>query len=267
MPLPIKESGQISFSEIQTAVNAIDGLGISTSLGYLSRRAFDITSDAIYNTPDRFTDFLGTTTTTTAAPTTTTAAPTTTTAAPTTTTAAPRYRYLAQSYQEENCALTETTFEVWSYQNVGSGFYAITGDLSGNWYLATTTHTNDTTEIFIGSNIGCVTTTTTAAPTTTTAAPTTTTAAPTTTTAAPTTTTAAPTTTTTTTTTAAPIQSWIAERNDGSVSPKRVGPYSEWSGTFGIGSSVLVNDGSGICWTLQEESTAEIEFTITGICP
>jgi hypothetical protein len=159
MPLPIKESGQISFSEIQTAVNEIDGLGISTSLGYLSRRAFDITSDAIYNTPDRFTDFLGTTTTTTVAPTTTTAAPTTTTAAPTTTTAAP------------------------------------------------------------------------------------------------------------TTTTAAPIQSWLAERNDSNVSPKRVGPYSEWSGTFGIGSSVLVDDGSGICWTLQEESTAEIEFTITGICP
>ena len=300
MPLPIKESGQISFSEIQTAVNAIDGIGISTSLGDLSRRAFDITSDAIYNTPDRFTDFLGTTTTTTAAPTTTTAAlltvtnggvtcfgaggsftstisggsgtyswiaigtsttnaisavfgisgvrysvigssfdwtgiadgtwyvavmdasetavvqnigvvvncttPTTTTAAPpppTTTTAAPRYRYLAQTFQEENCQLTEgQSYDVWSYQNVGSGFYTITGDLSGNWYLATSTHTDDSIQITIGTDIGCTTTTTTAAPTTTTAAPpppTTTTAAPpppppppTTTTAAPTTTTAAP---------------------------------------------------------------------------
>jgi hypothetical protein len=72
-------------------------------------------------------------------------------------------------------------------------------------------------------------------------------------------------TTTTTTTTAAPFQSWLAERNDGGAY-KYVGPYSNWSGTFGIGSSVEVNDGSGICWTLQSEATAGIEFTITGGC-
>jgi hypothetical protein len=30
---------------------------------------------------------------------------------------------------------------------------------------------------------------------------------------------------------------------------------------------VVVNDGSGICWTLISESTAGIQFTITGVCP
>ncbi len=74
------------------------------------------------------------------------------------------------------------------------------------------------------------------------------------------------TTTTTTTTTAAPIQSWFAERNDGNATAY-VGPYSTWSGTFGVGSSVVVNDGSGICWTLMSESTAGIQFNITGVCP
>ena len=81
-----------------------------------------------------------------------------------------------------------------------------------------------------------------------------------------TTTTTSTTTSTTTTTTAAPIESWIAERNDGNA-VAFVGPYSTWSGTFGVGSSVVVNDGSGICWTLMSESTAPIQFTITGVCP
>jgi hypothetical protein len=105
--------------------------------------------------------------------TTTTAAPTTTT---TTTTATPRYRYLRYTYNTETCLTSGDGTEVWSYQNVSNGFYTIAD--SGNYYLSTSTHSNDTTEIFIGSNIGCTTTTTTAAPettTTTTAAPTTTT--------------------------------------------------------------------------------------------
>ena len=129
-----------------------------------------------------------TTTTTSTTTTTTTAAPTTTTTSTTstTTTAAPRYRYLRYTYNSETCQTTSGPTSVWSYSNVGSGFYS-TGD--GNFYLSTSNHSDDTTQIFIGSNIGCTPTTTTTS--TTTAAPTTTT-----------TTTAAP--TTTTTTTAAP---------------------------------------------------------------
>jgi hypothetical protein len=68
-------------------------------------------------------------------------------------------------------------------------------------------------------------------------------------------------TTTTTTTTAAP-QSWISERNDGGATG-RIGiaqGYSE-------GNEVLVNDGSGICWTLGTLSTLAPQFSIISVCP
>jgi hypothetical protein len=68
-------------------------------------------------------------------------------------------------------------------------------------------------------------------------------------------------TTTTTTTTAAP-QSWISERVDnGTVS--RIGLVQGYS----EGDSVLVNDGSGICWLLGSLSTLAPVYTITGPCP
>jgi hypothetical protein len=76
----------------------------------------------------------------------------------------------------------------------------------------------------------------------------------------PTTTTAAP--TTTTTTTAAPNQSWTAERNDGGA----IGRIWIAQG-YNSGDSVLVDDGSGICWTLGTLSTLAGQYTITGPCP
>ena len=70
-----------------------------------------------------------------------------------------------------------------------------------------------------------------------------------------------PATTTTTTTTLAP-QSFLSERNDGGATG-RIGiaqGYSE-------GSEVLVNDGSGICWTLGTLSTLAPQFSIISVCP
>jgi hypothetical protein len=59
MPIPIKVSGQLAFSEIQTAVSESDGGGTASSLRTLSSRSLNLTSNQIFNTPDAFTDFLG----------------------------------------------------------------------------------------------------------------------------------------------------------------------------------------------------------------
>lgn len=88
---------------------------------------------------------------------------TTTTTSTTTTTAAPRYRYLRYTYDTETCSTTSGPTPVWSYSNVGSGFYN-TGD--GNFYLSTSSHSDDTNQITIGTQIGCTTTTTTTTTTT-----------------------------------------------------------------------------------------------------
>jgi hypothetical protein len=168
----------------------------------------------------------------------------------------------------------------------GQSFYAYStisesAWTSGSGDLASITYTGS-----VGT--GCpVATTTTAAPTTsapttqppattttqppattttqpiTTQAPTTTTVAPT--TAAPTTTTTIPTTTTTnvaTTTTAAPNNSWIAERFDGLVYA-----YVWLQQGYQINDLVTLNDGSGQCWTLGDQTTADGQYNITGTCP
>jgi hypothetical protein len=71
-----------------------------------------------------------------------------------------------------------------------------------------------------------------------------------------------PPTTTTTTTTTAPLLSWSAERDDGG-DTAFVGPYGQ---TYNEGDSVLVNDGSGICWLLGTPSTTSPTLTITSLC-
>jgi hypothetical protein len=83
-----------------------------------------------------------------------------------------KYRYLAETFQEENCQLTGVEYSVWSYQNVGEGGYIIVGRSGaleggeGNYYLTPYSHEDDTIEIFIGSYIGCAPATTTTTTTT-----------------------------------------------------------------------------------------------------
>jgi hypothetical protein len=76
-----------------------------------------------------------------------------------------------------------------------------------------------------------------------------------------------PTTTTTTTiapttTTAAPNNSWIAERFDGGVYA-----YVGLQQGYQINDLVTLNDGSGQCWTLGAQTTANGQYNITGTCP
>ena len=83
----------------------------------------------------------------------------------------------------------------------------------------------------------------------------------TTTTAAPTT--AAPTTQPpATTTTSVPNKSWIAERFDGLVYA-----YVWLQQGYQINDLVTLNDGSGQCWTLGDQTTADGQYNITGTCP
>jgi len=78
-----------------------------------------------------------------------------------------QYRYLAQTFQEENCQLTGgQSYNVWSYQDVGAGYYvinALNGELIGvgNWYLTPSSHEDYTTKIDIITPFGCGTQTTT----------------------------------------------------------------------------------------------------------
>ena len=69
MPIPVKSSGPISFSEISAGVSSAGGTA-STSFANLSRQAYAITGESRFLIPDKFTDFeyVTTTTTTTAAP-------------------------------------------------------------------------------------------------------------------------------------------------------------------------------------------------------
>ena len=69
MPIPVKSSGPISFSEISAGVSSAGGTA-STSFSNLSRQAYAITGESRFLIPDKFTDFeyVTTTTTTTAAP-------------------------------------------------------------------------------------------------------------------------------------------------------------------------------------------------------
>ena len=78
-----------------------------------------------------------------------------------------RYRYLAETFDESNCDLTEgQPYNVWSYQDVGAGYYVINGlngELFGvgNWYLTPSSHEDYTTKIDIITPFGCGTQTTT----------------------------------------------------------------------------------------------------------
>jgi hypothetical protein len=74
-----------------------------------------------------------------------------------------------------------------------------------------------------------------------------------------------PTTTTTTvatTTTSVPNKSWIAERFDGLVYA-----YVWLQQGYQINDLVTLNDGSGQCWTLGDQTTADGQYNITGTCP
>jgi hypothetical protein len=82
-----------------------------------------------------------------------TAQPTSTPTAQPTPSPAARYRYLRYTYDTVSCLTTSGPTSVWSYQNVASGFY--TTD-SGDYYLVTSNHSDNTTEIFIGSQLSCV---------------------------------------------------------------------------------------------------------------
>jgi hypothetical protein len=98
------------------------------------------------------------TTTPTAQPTSTptstaTAQPTSTPTAQPTPSPAARFRYLRYTYDTLTCLTTSEPTAVWSYQNVGSAFYNTT---DGDFYLSTSFHTDDSIEIFIGSQLSCV---------------------------------------------------------------------------------------------------------------
>jgi hypothetical protein len=69
------------------------------------------------------------------------------------------------------------------------------------------------------------------------------------------------TTTTTTTTTAPPPQSWFSERSD------EVTGYIAIAQGYDTNDEVLVNDGSGLCWTIGELSVTTPQYSITGACP
>ena len=76
MPIPVKSSGPISFSEISAGVSSAGGTA-STSFANLSRQAYAITGESRFLIPDKFTDFEYVTTTTTTSTTTTTTTTTT----------------------------------------------------------------------------------------------------------------------------------------------------------------------------------------------
>ncbi|HAY89258.1 MAG TPA: hypothetical protein DCY51_07440, partial [Bacteroidetes bacterium] len=64
------------------------------------------------------------------------------------------------------------------------------------------------------------------------------------------------------TTTVAPNNSWIAERFDGGVYA-----YVWLQQGYQINDLVTLNDGSGQCWTLGDQTTANGQYNITGTCP
>jgi hypothetical protein len=57
------------------------------------------------------------------------------------------------------------------------------------------------------------------------------------------------------------ILSWLSERDDGGAVA-----YITINQSYSEGQSVLVNDGSGICWVLGTESTNSPQYSITSLC-
>ena len=84
----------------------------------------------------------------------------------TTTTDAPRYRYEKYDIDVESCMPVGLVTYAWSYQNVTTGYYSITG--IGTFYLITASHTFDTNQLANLVSASCTPATTT---TTTTSAP------------------------------------------------------------------------------------------------
>jgi len=59
MPLAIKPSGSISYTEINTAV--VNGGGFATSsFNGLNSQAYTLTNSSVYLPPDKFSEFVGT---------------------------------------------------------------------------------------------------------------------------------------------------------------------------------------------------------------
>lgn len=187
--------------------------------------------------------------------------PTTTTAAPTTT--SDPYNYYTvrgcpgSFYENQDMRIrTLSTLNAGGNPNSSSSIVYNGSSFYGYSTIDYTTWLSDAdlpSITYSGSiGTGCPvieTTTTTAAPTTLPA--TTTTQAP------VTTTTAAP-----ITTTSAPNVSWIAERFDGLVYA-----YVWLQQGYQINDLVTLNDGSGQCWTLGDQTTANGQYNITGTCP
>jgi len=88
----------------------------------------------------------------------------TSTTTTTTTTDAPRYRYEKYDIDVESCMPVGLVTYAWSYQNVTTGYYSITG--VGTFYLITASHTFDTNQLanLVSASCTPATTTTTTTP-------------------------------------------------------------------------------------------------------
>ena len=182
MPIPVKSSGPISFSEISAGVSSAGGTA-STSFANLSRQAYAITGESRFLIPDKFTDFEYVTTTTTTSTTTTTT--TTTTLPPLTITnsgvtcygvlgsfystiggGSGTYTYIAIATSQANADNAVRGISGTRY-SVSSNPYLWNNVSNGTYYVAVMDSAGTVTVQGVSVTINCTTTTTT----TTTAAP------------------------------------------------------------------------------------------------